>query len=115
MVVWTLVGASVITLGYGAFAFAKTQETRSSLSDDFPREQNDPHSADCRTAAECAALQSTLDDHQARGDRLAVSAVASTSLLIVGLVAAGIWPNGSTRVAPSAGQSGAGVLVEARF
>jgi hypothetical protein len=115
VVVWTLLGASAITLGYGAFAFAKSVDARASLRDDFPREQNDARSADCRTAQECATLQSTLHDEQAWGDRLAVSAVVSTSLMLAGILTAGFWSNGSTRVAPSAGQTGAGVLVETRF
>lgn len=115
VVVWTLLGASVITLGIGAFSFAKSADARASLRDDFPRETNDPRSADCRSAQECAALQSTLDDEQAWGDRLAVSAVVSTSLMLAGILTAGFWSNGSTRIAPSAGQTGAGVLVETRF
>jgi hypothetical protein len=115
VVVWTLLGGSVITLGIGAFSFAKSVDARASLRDDFPRETNEPRSADCRTAQECAALKSTLEDEQAWGDRLAVSAVVSTSLMLAGILTAGFWSNGSTRVTPSAGQTGAGVLVETRF
>jgi hypothetical protein len=116
VVCWTLLGGSVLMLGYSVFSFVKKVETSSSLANDFPREKDYPRSADCRTAEECAELRTVIDDNGAWGTRLAVAGFASGGLLLASILTSTWWPNGSTpRVAPAATSTGGGLAVEGRF